>query len=372
MPRLAHVYRLGLKELQSLRSDPVLLLLIVYAFSFSVYSAARDAGIDVNDAAVAIVDEDRSPLSRRIVEALLPPRFRPPVRIGLDEIDRGLETGRFTFVVDVPADFEADVAAGRTPALQLVVDATAMSQAARGASYLASIATDEIAAFAGVEDQAPVGTVVRARFNPNLDSERFQAVMEVVSNITLLAIILAGAAVIREREHGTLQHLLVMPIRPAEIMLAKVWANGLVVLIAALLSLGIMVRGVLGVPIHGSVAFFAAGAALYLFSITALGIFLATLARSMPQFGLLSIPVFIVMIMLSGSYTPLESIPPLLGGIMQLSPTTHFVRFAQAVLFRGAGPAVAWPELAGVAATGAVFYVSALLRFRTSVAGAEG
>ena len=94
---------------------------------------------------------------------------------------------------------------------------------------------------------------------------------------------LAGAALIRERERGTIEHLLVMPLAPMEIMAAKIWANGLVVLVAAGLSLWLVVKGVLGVPIAGSLTLFLFGAALHLFSSTSLGIFLATVARSMPS-----------------------------------------------------------------------------------------
>ena len=367
-----HVALLGVKELRSLRHDPVLLLLILYAFSFSVYSAAEDAAIDVHNASVAVVDEDRSQLSRRIQAALVEPYFQPPETLAFDQVDPAMEVGRYTFALDIPPDFERNVLAGERPALRLDVDATAMSVAGRGAGYVEAIVREEVTRFLGdesaVEDSTPARAVVRIRFNPNLQSKWFQGLIEVVNNITILSIILAGAAVIREREHGTLDHLLVMPVRPAEIMLSKVWANGLVILLASLLSLALVVRGLLGVPIAGSLALFACGAALYLFSVTALGIFLATLARSMPQFGLLAIPAFIVMVLLSGSYTPSESMPELLQELMRGLPSTHFTGFAKSVLLRGAGPAVVWPDLLGVAGTGAVFFAGALFRFRASVA----
>lgn len=368
----ANVYRLGVKELWSLRYDPVLLLLIVYALSFSPYSAAEDAAIDVHNAAVSVVDEDRSQLSYRLRDALREPWFQEPRLVDFGGFDDDMEAGRTTFALVIPAHLERDVLAGDAPALQLHVDATAMSLAGRGAFYVEQIVARETARFLGAEaadsGAAPVDLVVHARFNPNLESAWFQGVIEVVSNITILAIILAGAAVIREREHGTLEHLLVMPLRPTEIMLAKVWANGLVILVTALLSLEIVVQRIVGVPIHGSLLLFAAGAALYLFSVTALGILLATTARSMPQFGLLSIPVFIVMILLSGSYTPLDAMPDALRAGMQLLPSTHFVAFSKSVLFRGAGPDVVWPDLLGVAATGSAFFLVALWRFRASVA----
>jgi len=189
-------------------------------------------------------------------------------------------------------------------------------------------------------------------------------VMGIINNITMLAIVLAGAAVIREREHGTMDHLLVMPLTPFEIAMSKIWANGLVILLAVALSLYFVLRGVLGVPIAGSVPLFLFGAAIYLFFATAIGIFLGTIARSMPQLGLLFLLVYLPLAMLSGSNTPLESMPPWLATVMQASPTVHFVSFAQAILYRGAGIAGVWQEFLIIAAIGGVFLGLALLRFR--------
>ncbi|MFO1349143.1 MAG: ABC transporter permease [Gammaproteobacteria bacterium] len=369
--RLANVFWLGVKELRSLRADPVMVVLIVYSFSFAIYSAATGSTVEVRNASVAIVDEDRSLLSRRIADALLPPYFQPPARLAVGEIDAALDAGRYTFVIDIPPNFQADVRGGRRPALQINVDATAMSQAGTGVAYLQSIISHETRSFLHGregESELPVALVTRIQFNPNLNPVWFVSAMELINNITLLAIILAGAALIREREHGTVEHLLVMPLRPVEIMLAKVWANGLVILIAATVSLHAIVQGVLAVPIAGSIPLFLAGAAVYLFAVTALGIFLATLARTMPQFGLLAIPVFVVMNLLSGGSTPFDSIPEALQAAMRLSPSTHFVAFAQAILYRGAGLEVVWPDVLAMAGIGAVFFLVAMARFYKTMA----
>jgi ABC-2 type transport system permease protein len=259
--RLANIYRLGIKELFSLRYDAALVFLIVYAFSYAIYAPARQASTEVRNAAVAIVDEDGSPLSRRIRDALLPPRFQPPAPLTVQEIDVAMETGRYTFVIDSPSDFQTDVVRGRRPTMQLNVDATAMTQAGTGASYIQSIIAQELTAFVGgpaADTKPPVTLVIRARFNPNLEVAPFMAVVQLVNSITLIAMFLAGAALIREREHGTIEHLLVMPLTPSEIMLAKIWANGLVIVIAASLSLRLVVQGWLGLAIVGSMALFVA------------------------------------------------------------------------------------------------------------------
>ena len=192
--------------------------------------------------------------------------------------------------------------------------------------------------------------------------------MDIIDNVTMLGLVLVGAAVMREREHGTIEHLLVMPVRPSEIAAAKIWANGLIILLAAGFSLHVVVHALLGVPIIRSVELFLAGTAIYLFAVTSLGILLATIANSMPQFALLSIPTFVVMFMLSGSFTPFESMPELLQNVMSVAPSTHFVKFAQAVLYRGAEIGVVWTDLVVMAALGGVFLALALSRFRTMLA----
>jgi ABC-2 type transport system permease protein len=214
----------------------------------------------------------------------------------------------------------------------------------------------------------PINPVIRALFNQNLDAIRFTGSMGVINNLTILAIVLVGAAVMRERERGTIEHLLVMPVRPSEIIAAKIWANGLVILLAAAFSLHVIVHLLLAVPVVGSVELFLAGAAVYLFALSSLSILLATLTNSMPQFALLSIPVFVIMFLLSGSFTPFESMPAFLQSLMYISPSTHFVRFGQVVLYRGAGIRVVWADLAIMAGLGAVFITIALSRFRTMLA----
>ncbi|MET3133404.1 ABC-2 type transport system permease protein [Oxalobacteraceae bacterium GrIS 1.11] len=367
---LANIYRLGVKELWSLIRDPMMLALIVYTFSLSVYVAATAKPETLHMAAIAIVDEDASPLSARIAAAFFPPQFTQPRMISQAEVDAGLNSGAYTFALNIPPNFQRDVLAGRHTELQLNVDATRMSQAFSGNAYIQQIAAAEIREFVQryrAVAPAPVELVLRARFNPTLKEAWFGALMEIINNVTMLSIILTGAALIREREHGTIEHLLVMPVTPAEIMLAKVWAMGLVVLVAAALSLTFVVRGALQVPIEGSMALFLAGAALHLFATTSMGIFMATVARSMPQFGMLLILVLLPLQMLSGAVTPRESMPALVQHIMWLAPTTHFVELSQAILYRGAGIGVVWKPFLALLAIGCALFSVSLSRFRKTI-----
>nr|WP_246197457.1 ABC transporter permease [Pseudoxanthomonas sacheonensis] len=370
MRRAANIYRLGIKELWGLWREPMLGALVVFLFTASVYSAATAVPETLNKAPIAIVDEDGSPLSARIASGFYPPHFVAPAMVSLAEVDAGLDAGDFTFVLDIPPNFQRDVLAGRTPTAQLNVDATRMSQAFTGSGYVQQIVLGEVDEFVRHyrgTDSAQVDLVLRARFNPTLDPSWFGALVEIIDNVTMLSILLAGAALIREREHGTIEHLLVMPVAPVEIMLAKAWSMGLVVLLAAALSLAFIVQGALEVVIDGSVALFLACAALHLFATTSMGIFMATLARSMPQFALLLILTMLPLQMLSGGSTPRESMPELVQNLMLAAPTTHFVSASQAILYRGAGMEVVWPQFLAIAAIGAVFFVVALTRFRRTI-----
>ena len=370
MRHLRNIFNLGIKELRSLLGDKAMLTLIVFSFTVSVYSSATVTPGSLNLAPIAIADMDQSQLSNRIVNSFYRPWFLPPEMITADEMDAGLDAGRYTFAINIPPNFQRDVLAGRQPDIQVNVDATRMSQAFTGNGYIQNIINGEVNSFvARYRDNSEplVSLETRMRFNPNLDPAWFGGVMAIINNITMLAIVLTGSALIREREHGTVEHLLVMPITPFEIMMAKVWSMGLVVLVTAFVSLNLVVRGLLGVPIEGSLALFVVGAALCLFATTSLGIFLATLARNMPQFGMLLVLVLLPLQLLSGAMTPRESMPQLVQTIMLAAPTTHFVELSQAILYRGAGIGVVWKPFLALALIGSALFALALTRFRRTI-----
>jgi ABC-2 type transport system permease protein len=370
LDRLANIFHLGVKEFRSLYRDPAMLILIAWAFSIGIFVAARAKPETLQDAPIAIVDEDRSQLSMKIVDSIYPPYFTTPSITTRTEADDGMNNGRYSFLLDIPPDFQRDVLAGRAPAIQLAVDATLVGQAFIGAGYLQSIVTGDVVDFVRHyrgEEAQPIQLEPRVMFNPNLTQAWFAGVMEIINNVTMLSIVLTGAALIREREHGTIEHLLVMPLTPVEIMVSKIWSMALVVLCAAWFGLEAVVKGALGVVISGSVLLFLSGVVISLLATTSMGIFLGTVAESMPQFGLLMILVILPLQILSGSLTPQESMPLVVRRMMFLAPTTHFVSMAQAVLYRGAGFRQVWPQFLAMLAIAGAFFTAALARFRRSI-----
>ena len=277
----------------------------------------------------------------------------------------------FMFVVVIPPNFEEDVRRGRQPSVQIDIDATAVAQAGLGDSYIQNIVAGEVNRFANRSDAKPVSFVTlveRQAFNPNGTAMWFRAIVSLLDQLSMLTIVLTGAALLREREHGTIEHLLVMPLTSFQIAMAKVLANGLVILVAFTLSMLVVVTGLLDVPIAGSKLLLLAGTSVYLFAAAAIGIFLGTIARTMAQFALLIIMAIMPMMMLSGGVSPIESQPELIQPVTWLLPSRHYMAFAQAVVFRGAGFDIVWPQFLTVAGLGAVFFTASLALFRRSIA----
>lgn len=370
MTTLNNIFNLGIKEFRSLYRDPAMLILIAFAFSFDIYIAAKGQPESLQSAPVAIVDEDRTPLSMRIADSLYPPYFMPPTITSQKIASKGMDRGTYSFTLDIPPNFQRDVMASRKPAMQLNVDATLVSEAYIGSVYMQSIIDGDVSDFArGYSMATPMPADLDARmlYNPNLIQAWYAGVMELINNVTMLSIILSGAALVREREHGTIEHLLVMPLRPFEIVASKVWSMAVVVMVAAVFALEVVVKGFIGVSVTGSVSLFLLGLLITLFATTSMGILMGTVSRSMPQFGLLVILVLLPLEVLSGSLTPRASMPILVQKIMLIAPTTHFVTMAQAILYRGAGLSVVWPQFLAIFGIGALFFVAALISFRRSI-----
>ena len=372
--RLGNIYYLGLKEMMSIWQDKIMVFMLIYGFTISIYLGGSMTSMEIHNAPIAFVDEDRSALSGRLIDAFYEPRFLRPDLIDMDAVDPGLDSGIYTFVVIVPPNMEKELLAGKMPSIQVNIDATRMSQAGIGAGYISQIINKEVATYLSGTARGtalPIDLAVRMKFNPNLTSSWFGAVMEIISMVSILSIMLTGAALVREREHGTLEHLLVMPLSAGEIMLGKIWPSMVVILIGATFSLKFVVEGLLAVPIAGSEGLFLTGAFLVLFASTSLGVFIGTVARSMPQMGLITMMTIMVMMILGGSFTPYDSMPEALQNFMLISPMTHFVSMAQAILYRGAGLETVWTNMVWLVGVGAVYFLLALAFFRKSLASAQ-
>nr|WP_319247746.1 ABC transporter permease [uncultured Celeribacter sp.] len=367
MHSLFNILRLTVKELRAIRGDKVMIFLIIYIFTAAVWLVSQAASTEVKDLSVAVVDEDHSQLSARLIDSIQPPMFEAPVLTDADRAAAAQINGEFVLVLSIPPGFERDLRAGREASVMILVDATAVAFAGTGSTYLSQVVSQTVSEYLspGTQSSEPVDVVFRNRFNPNLQASWFTSVMQLMNNVTILMLILSGSTLIREREHGTIEHVLVMPVRPHEIVLSKIFATGVVILLASLASLVFVVQGVMGVPVAGSLPLFALGVALYVVAVGSIGLMLASFTHNMGQFGLLVIPIIVLMILLSGGITPLESMPDWLRVTMKtISPAPHFVSFAQSVLYRGSGLALVRGELVAMALMSLVAFSLVLARFR--------
>lgn len=369
MRTFLNIYNLSIKELKTLFYDKVMVLLVIYSFSFAIYIGGTQTSTELRNASIAFVDSDKSTLSTRIIDSFMKPRFNTPVMISYNDVNANLDSGYYTFIILIPADFEKDVLGGKSPDILANIDATRMTQAGIGSGYIQNIITQEVQTFLkGTYDNSVNPKIVsRYKYNPNLTSMWFGSINEIINNIVMISILLSGAALVREREHGTIEHLMVMPLRAFEIMLSKILSTCLVVLVCVSFSLLVVIELILKIPLSGSVPLYLLCTFLVLFATTSMGVFMGTIVKNMPQLGMIFILTILPLMLLSGSITPYESMPMILQDLMKLMPTSHFVDLSQAILFKGAGLSIIWEKMLIIFIIGVVFFVSTLALFKRSL-----
>ncbi len=361
------------KELLQLSRDLVLVAFLLYAFTADLYLAASGISLQLERAPMTVVDMDHSAASRELVARFPDQEFQlQSETTDLAEAMRRLDLGETMLVLDVPSGFGADLARGRQAEVQLLVDATNSALATLAASYAGRVAAElgrdlaeaDLRPPSAAPDPPRVDLDQRVLFNPNRREAWFMIVSELLNLITLFCILLPGAALVREKERGTVEQLMVSPLTPTQIMLPKVLAMSLVILGAAALGIGAIGVPLFGLPIRGSLPLFFAVTALYVFTVSGLGLFIATLARNMAQVGMMTILVFGPMMFLSGAWTPPEGMPRLIREAMVVSPLYHFLEVAFGIFFRGAGVWLLWDSIAAIALIGGVLFALGVWRFR--------
>jgi ABC-2 type transport system permease protein len=313
---------------------------MLFTFTIGIISPTKGWKVEVTDAPVGIIDYDHSKLSQEFRDALMPPLFKLPMLLDPPAALDALRSGKIIFLIEIPPNFEANVLGRRQPAIQIQSDATAMNQAAFGTVYIQEIflkiATEYLKS-RSINYLMPFKVNIRQMFNQNANPAWFISTMQVVTNITVITIVIVGSAFIREKERGTLEHLLVMPVSISQIIASKLLANAFVVFVFTCLSFYFVVNLYLNVPLSGSIFLYNSAIAVYLISAGAIGLLLATLAPTMPQFALLVVPVYTITYLLSGAATPVQSMPTLLQMVANSFPMTKFVGITNTVVLQGGG-----------------------------------
>lgn len=364
-----NIYNLMIKELKIVLYDKGMLIFIVYVFSVAIYIGGTKTSTELKNGSIAFVDSDKSQLSQRLIDAFYKPRFNTPDIISYYDIDKKMDSGYYTFIVLIPSEFEKDVLSNNVPEIQVNIDATRMTQAGIGASYVRNIINQEIETFLkkSSENSFNPKLVTRYKYNQNLTGDWFGSINEIINNIVMISILLSAASLVREREHGTIEHLMVMPLSSFEIMISKILAVCIIVLIGVCFSIFFIVEILLQIPISGSIVLYLFSTFLVLFATTSMGVFIGTVVKNMPQLGMVFILTILPLMMLSGTMSPYESMPLVLQYLMNLMPTSHFVELSQAILFRDAGITIVYKQMINIFLIGVVFFTITLLIFKKSL-----
>jgi ABC-2 type transport system permease protein len=367
--RLAAMIR---KEWSQLLRDVPILLILLWAFTGAIFTGGHGISSEIRDYPIVVLDLSRSPASRELLSRFRAPYFKVVAYLGGDrELVAALDAGRASLAIVIPSDFERRAREGGAR-FQVIMDGTQSTSATIAGAHIARIAHDygvELlegrrgAMGARAASIPQIDARIRVEYNPNLLETWFSSLLEVLNQVTMLSMLLAAAAMVREREHGTVEHLLVSPLRPAELFVAKVVPVVVLVPLAALGSLLGIVHGVFGTPIRGSVALFYAVSVLYVFAMASLGLALAGVARNLGQAMMMLLLVLYPMMLLSGAFTPPESMGPLMryGGL--LSPARHYIDLGYQVLFKGNGLRLVWPDIAGIVVLGVALFIISIRRF---------
>jgi ABC-2 type transport system permease protein len=362
------------KELVQLYRDFILLFFVAYTFTVDIYLAGSGVSLQLNRAAIAVHDSDHSFASRELIHRFRPPYFHLKGEVSNPrEVMTMLDEGHALMVLDVPPRFEESLLRGEATGVQLQIDATHSVLGFLGASYAAQI-VGEYGLEAGLAREglnaADLETVPRIEdrhrvwFNPNQDDGWFMSISELLNIITLFAILLPAAAMVREKERGTVEQLLVSPLTSFQIMFPKVVAMTAVILLATTISLFLVLKPVFHVPFKGSLLLFFAVTTLYVFTTAGLGLFAATIARNLAQAGMMTILILAPMIFLSGAWTPPEAMPVWLRQGMLISPLHYYMDASFAILLKGAGLSIIWDSILGIIVLGSLLFGFGLWRFR--------
>lgn len=365
---------LMLKELKQFYKDRALFAYTIFIFTLDVMLAAGASSMELQRTPLAVAQVQQGEAGRDLVALFRAPYFElRRVIADTREASALLDRGDVRAVLVVPERFQDDLALGRQTEVQLLVDTAQANQGFLVASYAARIT----AGFGTEWAQRTILRVgadparlpelradIRYAYNAALNEVWFNTVSEWLTMLTIAAIVLPAAALVRERERGTIEQLLVAPLAPLQVVLSKVLAMALVMLAGTLVAvLGVMHAGY-GVPLRGSLALFVAVVALFTMACAGVGIVASGFARNSGQMSLIVILVVVPMVMLSGTWNMVESMPGWLQWLTELSPLRHFIVLAYGILIRGAGLEILWPALLKMLVLGAGLFAVGVLRFR--------
>jgi ABC-2 type transport system permease protein len=329
------------KEFLQFWRDPALVAVVLWCFTLDIYLCARGFSLDVSNYPIAIYNLDGSQLSENLLAHLREPEYRMVARIKSDrEMDEILKTGKALTVLVVPNDFSRKLAKNQPAEIQVMVDGTNSNSASMALANIQTIFSQASIKFINQPTKKDANTELialrqRLWFNPNLDSKRFMAFSELCSEITMVAILLPAAALVREKEYGTIEQLLVSPLKAWQVMLSKIIPMIVLVLVFSVLCMYAILGPAFNFYPMGSLGLFLLASAIYVGACAGLGMLLATVAKNLSQVLLLLVTAMVPIMFLSGTWTPPEAMPPIISWFPKVSPLSYFLEIGYGVFFKG-------------------------------------
>ena len=365
------------KEFAQILRDRPLLIILIWAFTAAVYAAGTGRAMESTDVATAVYDLSRGPASREFVSHLRRPYFKIVAHLDREaDIAATHNTGRAAIVVVIPPEFQRLMDGSGQAHIQVLTDGALAMSATLSVAYLAAVSTQYVLDV--LQDRAtpagsrgmPIPAVdarLRVRFNPNMSSAWFAALLELLNMCTMVSLLLTAANLVREKERGTVEQLLVSPVRPIEIFLAKIIPTIIVVLLLSAVCFLLVLRPAFQVPMRGSPALFFAVTAMYVFAMTSMGIAIAVVARNLSQAIMMMILILQPMVFLSGAWNPPEAMSPWMRWISVVSPLRYYIDFAFGVVLKGNGLTLVVWDVVGIVVLGALLFAFALTWFERSL-----
>ncbi len=361
------------KEFSQLFHDRPILFILVFAFTGIIYLAGHAISMDIKNYPVVVHDLSQSKDSRELISHLRSPYFKVVRYVYNDrQTVKALDSGKASLAVIIPPEFARNLRQNKAD-FQVISDGTLTMSAAIANAYIANILNaynlsilKERGVFkvATLKQLPQVDARVRVAYNPNFTHSWFSSLLELFNMITMISTLLTAAAMVREKEHGTLEQLMITPLRPVELFIAKIVPTVVMVSLFSLISLLGVINGIYGTPLRGNFLFFYIVSAVYIFIMSGLGLTIAIFARNIAQATLMMLLIIFPMMFLSGSFTPPESMSTWMRYASLLSPMRYYIDFGFQVLFKGNGFIYVWHDIAGIMIFGIIIFGISLRYFK--------
>ncbi|MFH1454625.1 MAG: ABC transporter permease [Armatimonadota bacterium] len=370
------MFRFGIllkKEFLQFFRNVALLIIVLYCCTLDIYMAS-EFSMDLTNYPVAIYDMDKTTASRELVSKIRKPYFIIKEYIQEEnEVDRLILEGKVGVVVVIPYRFQDKLDSGRSAPLQIILDATTSNTAEMAANYIYQIVSHYSANVIGekwnvsnsIYDTSPVISCrTRYEFNQNLDDHWSMCLSEFFSVITLIGMLLTATAMVNEKQFGTIEQLMVTPLKPMQIMLAKIIPMVGIFMVASFISVYCIMLPAVGMPLRGSYLDFLLLTMVFCFTLCGMGLLIATVSQNLSQTVLLTILILFPMMFLSGAWVPPEALPVWMQYLIYLSPMKYYIDIGMAIFFKGNSLFFMWQEFLMLLGLGLILFYLGAVRFR--------